>query len=351
MKVTSASLPDIGRSLRVAREQLHLSLGEAAERAGVARAEAEAFESGTVSRLPNRVETLRGLRTYAESFGLPGKDYVLVLVDLWPTVEAHRNGDAAHQIVSVTTAVLGGHAPAIGTGFPAAATGASDFSVTGVTSPLGNLPLADGAPISPEETATNGAVTNGVALTVHDTGEIPRVRARLSRGKKWLLTLSALVVALGIFTLTEHSHFSAWSHTLQADAKRWTHDLKVDVGITPRTKATTTVTAPGALPKVDILSDPASSHVTFNVHASEFNIKMVAFKASSWMQVTDSHQQAPIFQAVVPSGGYEVFPVSGSVTVETGSASARAYLYSGASFIGYFFPTKAPYTLTFNAVG
>jgi hypothetical protein len=43
--------------------------------------------------------------------------------------------------------------------------------------------------------------------------------------------------------------------------------------------------------------------------------------------------------------------VTRSITVETGSGSARAYIYEGHTIIGAVTPPKAPYTITFNAVG
>src|ERR1700678_3854520 len=86
MRLTSATLADIGRLLRLAREQAGLSLDEAATGAGVSRADAEAFESGAMGDLHDRVETLRALRAYADSIELPGGDYALAVINLWPPV-------------------------------------------------------------------------------------------------------------------------------------------------------------------------------------------------------------------------------------------------------------------------
>ena len=55
----------------------------------------------------------------------------------------------------------------------------------------------------------------------------------------------------------------------------------------------------------------------------------------------------------LPAGrpaGPAPLPVTRTLTVETGSASARAYIYEGTTFIGFFFPSKAPYTLTFSTL-
>ena len=95
----------------MAREQSGLSLGQAAERAGLPRAEAEAIESGTVGRMRDRVETLRSLRVYADSLGLPGNDYALAVIDLWPETSTLPKGTDSGQVptVSVTSAPAGGH--------------------------------------------------------------------------------------------------------------------------------------------------------------------------------------------------------------------------------------------------
>jgi hypothetical protein len=330
----------------MAREQSGLSLGQAAERAGLPRAEAEAIESGTVGRMRDRVETLRSLRVYADSLGLPGNDYALAVIDLWPetgTLPGRATDSGQVPTVSVTSAPAGGHAPATGAsgGWPSDPAELTDFTVTGVVSPLGSLPAVDGA-------MSNGSDAES---SIFDTGELPAIKNGVSRPLKVLTAFAAVLVALGIFTLVAHSHFSSWSNTISADSSRWWQDLKVATGITTKKPASATAPAPGTLPIVHMVQDPANSHVTVNVHASSFSVKMVAYKQPSWMQVTDASQQAPIYQQVLAGGANTTFPVTRTLTVETGSASARAYIYEGTTFIGFFFPSKAPYTLTFNAVG
>jgi DNA-binding XRE family transcriptional regulator len=110
MRVTSVSVPDIGRSLRLARERAGLSHEEVAERTGLATTELEALESGTVGRMADRVETLRSMRTYALSLGLPGNEYVLATLELWPSVDdtSARGADSGQvPAVSVSSAPAG----------------------------------------------------------------------------------------------------------------------------------------------------------------------------------------------------------------------------------------------------
>ena len=347
MRATTPSVPDIGRSLRLAREQARLSAEEAGQRISLSRGDIETLESGTVARMRDRVETLQALRRYADSLGLPGNDYVLAALDLWPSTDTsltriHDSGQV--PVVSVTSAPTGGHSPS-GDGL----TKAADFSVTGVVSPLEGIALEGVAldgPTSSEVTSSNAHDTHPTV----DTGELPRIRQSAPPALKVLVGFAALLVAAGVFTLIEHSNFSAWHKDLQADSSRWVKDVKQDTGLSPKPKLTKAA-APGALPKVVMDQDPAASRVSVNVAAVSFSVKMVAFKDPSWIQVTDSSQQAPIYQQVLPGGANITFPVNHAITIETGSSSARAYIYEGTTFIGYYFPSKAPFTMTFNATG
>jgi Helix-turn-helix domain len=84
--LTPTSVPDIARSLRLARERAELTVAEAAARAGLGNAVVEDLESGNVVQQQDRIATLRSLRSYADSLGLPGSDYVLVAVEQWPSI-------------------------------------------------------------------------------------------------------------------------------------------------------------------------------------------------------------------------------------------------------------------------
>ena len=37
------------------------------------------------------------------------------------------------------------------------------------------------------------------------------------------------------------------------------------------------------------------------------------------------------------------------MTIETGSSAGRAFIYKGTKLIGFYFPTKVPFTMTFTA--
>ncbi|HVB90795.1 MAG TPA: helix-turn-helix transcriptional regulator [Acidimicrobiales bacterium] len=329
--MASASLPDIGRSLRLARQQAEFSVEEAASLAALTSGEVEDLESGAVSRMRDRVETLRSLRRYADALGLPGHDFLLAVVELWPPPERvpSRPGDSGQvPTVSVSAAPEGGHSPA-GDG----RTGVTDFSISGVVSPLAPSPIHDTGQIP-----------------IVDTGEIPAVRQSPPTWLKGLVVAAGILVVLGIFALTEHSHFSAWTRMTSRDPGHWIHDAEVAAGLTSNPAGHSPARANRGLPSVVMVQNPAANLVTVNVHASHFTVKIAAVKYPSWVQVTDTNQQAPIFEQVLAGGADYSFSVQGTMTVETGSGSARAYLYEDGKFIGFFFPTKAPYTLTFHTV-
>jgi hypothetical protein len=329
-------LVDIGRSLCHAREAAGLSLLEAAVPAGLPSDELEALESGATARLHDRIATLRALRAYADSLGLPGDDYVLAAVDLWPVtlVPPPRRGDSGPvPVVSVSSAPAGGHSPteARGVEWAGDPTGAALSTVSGQVSSVIPLSLHDTGPVP-----------------AADTGETPAVRQGAPRLLKVLVVVAALLVVCGGVALVERTHVVSWYHQVSATSSRWYREVRADVGLKP--KAVAPASANG-LPKVTIVENGATNAVTINVNAASFSVKMAAFNAPSWMQVTDDHDLEPIYSQVMPGGQTQTFLVNGSTTIETASTSARAYLYEGTTFIGYYFPSQVPFTMTHIATG
>ncbi len=332
LKVTPMSVDDIGRSLRRAREQADLSVEEAADRAGLECSDVGGLESITAGHMRDRVETLRSLRAYADSLGLSGSDYVMAVVDLWPTLgpSPTRPIDSGQvPVVSVSAAPEGGHSPAGDD-----RTGVTEFSISGVVSPLDPGTFHDTGPIP-----------------IVETGEIPVVSQSPPTWLKALVVATATLVAVGIITLTEHSQFSSWEKDIRTDSTHWFHNAQVAAGVATKQTQPKRAISHGAVPKVAIVQHTGTDLVTLNVHATNFTVKMVAYKNPSWIQVTNIEQRVPIYEQVLAGGDAYSFNVDKSFTVETGSASARAFLYEGNKLIAYYFPTKAPFTITFNAVG
>jgi hypothetical protein len=335
-EVTPESVPDIGRSLQHARTQAGLTLPEAAMRIGVASSELESLESGTVGRMTDRIETLRALRTYADSLGLPGADYVLTVLDLWPSIDIpSRNGDTGVvPVVSVSTAPAGGHSPAgdYGTAFPADSTGVSDSTVTGV---VGSIP-----PPSINDTRP---------VPIFETGQVPAVRTSAPRYLKVLVGLVSLLVVLAGIGLGLHNQLSSWIHSAQSDIhnqiNKATNELE---GKSTKSSAKKTASTPTAAVKVTLLPAPGGQAATFTADVPSFTVAVVTDQNPSWTQVTNSGTQAPVFSQVIPGGQTKYFPVTGTTTIETGSSAAHFLMYEGYKPIGYYVPTRAPFTMTFS---
>ena len=337
-----ASVPDIGPSLRLARERAGLTLPEAAVRAGLASTALEVLESGGAARQQDRIAMLRALRAYANSLGLPGDDYVLVAVEQWPSFEPTPNtsGDTAVvPVISISSAPAGGHSPAggWGSGRPGDATGVPD-AATGV---IGSI-----LPLPPHDTGR---------LSLVDTGEIPlAVDSPPPRVLKVLVGVAALLVALGAAALVEHTHLRGWAHAVNTSTDNWYHSAESALGITstPASHAGSghQQHATAHTPKVTATADPSAKSVVIDVAASSFTVRIVAFGAPCWVSAyVPGHP--PIFSKVLTAGQAQNFTVTSSLTVETGSAAGRAYVYQGFKLLTYYFPTAVPFQMDFNAAG
>jgi len=339
-QVTSDSVPDIGRALQHARTQAGLSLPDAAMRIGVASSELEALESGTVSRMADRVETLRSLRDYADSLGLPGTDYVLTLVELWPSLDLPaRNGDTGVvPVVSVSSAPAGGHSPAAdyGSAFPADSTGVSDNTITGVV-----------ASVSPS------SITDTRQVPIYETGVVPAVRQGAPRYLKVLVSLVAAFVILATVGLIMHNQVSRWIHTAQSETSSLIKTGKKDAGLSGNSggsKSKNNSTAASG-PKVTVVNDPSGQGATMTIAIPTFTVVVATDDRPSWVQVTNSGSQSPVFSQVIDGNQTQTFAVTQSTTIETGSLAAHFLLYNGKKPITYYVPTKAPFTITFNTSG
>jgi hypothetical protein len=313
------TLTDLGHSLRQARQSGGLSLADAAARTGLETDELAALESGDPGRMPDRIGTLRALGTYAESLGLRGADYVAAMVALWPTVGPGRHDVALPPVVSVSTGVAGGT-------WPSDVTGVTDSTITGVVASVG--------------------VGDTGRVPIVNTGEVRLVRPTTPLLLKVTVVVVAVLVVLSGLALAEHSHVSSWYHRAGSVATRVYR--AAGFGSKPATHRAAAHPAP-PLPKVTYATDAATRSVVVNVSASTFTVKMVAYKSPVWIKVTPLFHPRPTFEQVLPAGQTHTFGVNSSVTIVTASSSARAYLYQGKRYIGFYIP-NLPFTMTFNAV-
>jgi hypothetical protein len=165
------------------------------------------------------------------------------------------------------------------------------------------------------------------------------------------VALVAVLVIVGVGALIEHSHVVGWYDRAQSTTSHLVHDtavaLDIDSNSTTPVAAHHVTTHP--LPKVTYVQGSDARSVVVTVGAPKFSVKLVAFKYPCWVKVTALFQPKPIFEEVLAGGQLETFGVNSSITIESASSSARAYIYEGTRFIGFYIPGRAPFSMTFNA--
>jgi hypothetical protein len=337
-QVTTESVPEIGRSLHQARTQAGLSLADAGMRIGLASSELEALESGTVGRMQDRIETLRALRAYANSLGLPGDAYVLTVVDLWPSLDVGaRNGDTGVvPVVSVSSAPAGGHSPAgaYGSAFGGDGTSANEAMITGVVGAVSPSSINDTRPVP-----------------IFETGQVSAVHQGPPRYLKVLVTVVALLVVVAVIGLGLRNQISGWVHSGRVETSTLITKLKKDAGLKnapAKGKGTGSKAAAAAAPKFTVTTTPDHSGGTVTVAAPTFHVQVVTNTNPSWVQVTDSGSQTPIFSQVIQGGQSKVFAVTDATTIETGSSAAHFVVLNGFKPLTTYTPTAAPFTMTFR---
>jgi len=331
-----ASVPDISRALSEARARERLTPTVAAQRAGITEHDVAALESGAVNRMDDRVATLRHLRYYANSLGLPGDEFVVALVTSWPTEPVERGDTGVVPVVTMSSAPALRHtsvggSPSLGSD----ATGVTDASITGVVASVASLGLSE----------------TGQVMAV-DTGEVRIVGAAPPALLRALVIVVALLVLLGGAGLIEHNHVTGWYDSAHRSTTHAVDRVKSALGLSHGTTApahhhgTTTTT----VPLVDIVGRTTNT-TTFNIHATSFTVKVVAFQRPCWVKILNVGQAKPVYEQVLPANANETVTVTKSTTVETAASSGRVYVYEGTKFISFYFPLHTPFTLTFNALG
>ena len=394
--VDPASVPDLARSLRQVRLQRGLDLEEAAAACGLPVGQLEDFEAGTVSRLPDRVAVLKGLRRYADSLGLPGERYVLVMVEHWPDEEVVTSsvltmgvqGEAvamgAGPITTATTAVTTG--PEANSLFLVPETLTTTAALPAYALPAANglaaaaseanAPAADGAPAWANGTADGDATTDQVPIVLADTGVTPAVRAWRPRVAtfdgdsatvQYLSGFLAVLLVIGCAWLgvnhwrpqwlrSIHIPYTSKSLPLATAAPKTTAPTAAGSTGPSATTATTAKTAPpvttpqghGTSDKELRITSVAGDHATFAVRASKFVVQVHCVGGDAWVQVSGS-TPTPVFAQIVPENGTKNFQGEGQLTMVIGSSAARLTILHGTKVIGTYTPPSAPFSMTFSS--
>jgi len=351
------SVPEIGRFLRRERTRQGLPIEEVSARTGLAPQVLQGLEGGTVDRLPDRVQTLKVLRRYADFLGLPGDRYVLVLVDHWPT------GSLATPVVSMRPAPPVAAVPLASVGLGAAIANPEDTAAVPVVTPSGpgwhdqasgGVPSRDQLPPGaegshswppPPTSAVPGAqdpATAQVPRAVDVTGPLPAVPSWPDGGRpRPSLALRLVVAVLVLALLTGIAGI-----VINWTRPQWLRDLGITRSSAPGASPSTTATT--AAPAVVTQLPSGAGAATFAVRAPSFVVAVVPAGSASWVQATASGAQSPLFAGIVQAGSRQSFVVHDGLVVQTGSSSARVYVSVGNKLVGYYAPPSAPFTITFQ---
>ncbi len=341
------SVPELGRNLRRARTRQGLRLEDVSQRTGLPVGQLEALEAGTVDRIPDRIGVLQTLRRYADYLGLPGDRYSLSLVDLWPATPTGSGPVVVVKTPATSAAATGaGVARGVDTGAVPVIAVSRSPAAPAAAGAAASDPYGTAAVTGDEGVHSN---TAQVPLAVVDTGVTPVVpgapratpRPKKPRGPlllRLVVALVALAVIAGVAGLVIHQVEPQWLNSL---------------GIThghPSKSGPTHPTTPTAAPGVFEVASTTSTGATFDIRAPAFLVRVIPVGAATWMQATDAQHVSPIFAGVVGTGQSKDFLVTQSITVEVGSPSAHLFISVGNKVVGFYFPTAAPFTMTFQSV-
>jgi transcriptional regulator with XRE-family HTH domain len=337
-----ASVPEIGRFLRRERTQQGISIEEVGERTGLAVPQLQGLEGGTVDRLPDRVQTLKVLRRYADFLGLPGDQYVLVLVDHWPTsalsssvVSVHAAPPLRPDDTGVVAQVRPEHAE---TGW------------VPLTVPEAHLVDHDGHPtgslaLTAQVNSVGPVYTTAQVPRIDNTGPLPIVDGWSgSDDRGTSLALRILIVVLSLALVAGIAGI-----VINWTRPQWLADLGITHNTThnPRTTTTTAVTRTTQPEFSQVSTSPGAA--TFVVRSKSFVVAVVPVGSPSWVQATTNGSIAPEFSGVVQPGAKQAFTAHGPLVVQVGASSARLFVSVGSRLIGSYAPPGAPFTITFRS--
>src|SRR5579875_1250254 len=326
-----SSVPELSRLLRQTRAARGLPLDEASRQSGVALERLEDLESGTVDRLPDRVEILRDLSRYASFLGLPADQLVLSLVEAWPAGQSAAATAPVPTVAPQTTAIA--------------------------------LTAARPRPPTPPSTivvSDRHGSTAQVPVVMADTGRTPAVRASSDDGVAMALVRGLVVVLLVLLVVG-----TAW---LVVDRVRpqWLADLHLPYSpaapassTVPGAPVRTTPTSPSpvkaavrhpvtAPPSMRLVS-ATTSQATFAVTSSRFEVQISARGGETWVQATGPQRNAPSFVGILHNGQSQVVPADHALVVRIGSVAARIAVKAKGRLLGTYVPPGAPFVMTFTS--
>jgi hypothetical protein len=347
-----ASVPELARLLRSTRQARNLDLAQASAQSGIPVDQLEGLESGTVSRLPDRVSTLKSLQRYGDMLGLPGDKLVVTLIEHWPLESTAR---------PPVVVVHGVGAPAT----PFASVPSSAVATTASELPTGGLAVV-GSPTAVTQTAL-GPTTEQVPSVFPDTGVTPAVGRAAPTFATTALRSLVVVVTLLLVVGTAWLSVNAWHPQWLADLHlpytshgAGSSELASSSASTSQTSAPSnqvTTTAPHhSAPKKAVTTADSLQVVsttpttaTLSVGSATFTVHISAEGGATWVSVSDPTSETPTFEGVLQSGEDHDVLASQQVTIQIGSSAARIAVTVGSRQVGTYTPPSAPYTMTFTS--
>jgi hypothetical protein len=343
-----ATIVEIGRRLRTAREERGLSLLSVHDRLSRPITQLEALESGDLARLPDQALAISTLRRYATFLGLDGDSLALKMIDAW-SVSPYASMQAGAPVASVVAAVTTGpdHLRA--------------FTQTG------KVPKVGGRATSPTGTGPNGheATTGPPTGTFpvvprrelrHSRRAVARARRQLRAPRSlkvvtWVACLFVLAALVGLGIRQWRPQWLASSHILRVVKPGSQNPHPVVSPLVPPTQpaSATQTTTPSAhhhqTNAVELaLAGPTGE--AYSVNTSHFTVK-VATSGTCWVQITSSQSPAPLVSGVQPGGKSFSEPAKGTMTVQLGSSSVLVGIVVKGKTVFLAAPHVVPFTYTF----
>ncbi len=302
------SVTELGRVLREARVACGLELFQVSQQTDIPVDQLGDLESGTVDRLPDRVESLKALERYATFLGLPGDQFVMTLLEHWPAPSS--------------TAPL----PVPSHGAPSTGVDLLEPAPTARHRATAQVPamLADTGP---------NAVRRG-----HDDGP----------GIKLLRTLVVMVLFLVLLG-------TAWL-AVNRVRPQWLADLHLPntanssgpttAGGTARS-STGSPTAPAPDTASLRLVSANGAQASFAVTSSQFDVQISASGGETWVQAS-APGNTPAYAGLLTDGQSQVVAANHQLVVQTGSIAARIAVRVDQRVIGTYVPPGAPFQMTFT---
>ncbi len=342
------SVPELARVLRQTRSAQRLELFQVSQQTGIPLDHLSDLESGTVDRLPDRVEILKALGSYASFLGLPGDQFVVTLVEHWPVapytlpvVVVHDDADGTGRLTTVGTPPPASSPPASSPG-PELETKAIPLSMPKRVAP----PTSVGLPVFTERHSS----TAQVPVVMADTGKTPAVRQ--GDGFGMAAVRAAVVVALVLVLIG-----TAWL-VLNRVRPQWLARLRLPYtsqgAIAPSpgsgggTGTIGTTAAITAAPSMHLVS-ATGTQATFSVTSPRFEVQISASGGETWVQATGPLSTAPSYEGVLKNGQSQVVPANHQLVVRIGSIAARIAVRVDHHLIGTYVPPGAPFMMTFTA--